>query len=35
VCNGTCINPLTSSKNCGSCGNVCPAGVSCHDGACG
>lgn len=27
-------DPLTDANNCGSCGNVCPAGASCANGAC-
>jgi len=28
-------NPKTDSKNCGVCGNACPAGVACVEGKCG
>ena len=32
-CNGTCTDDTTTS-NCGSCGNVCPAGDTCTSGTC-
>ena len=37
VCeNGThCTDLMTDEENCGSCGNVCPQGLSCFNGTCG
>ena len=29
-----CETNITTAQNCGACGNVCPAGDACHDGAC-
>lgn len=29
-CNGTCVNLLTDSNNCGHCGNMCPIGTTCY-----
>jgi len=34
LCSGTCTNLQTDEDNCGSCGNVCPAGASCSGGTC-
>jgi hypothetical protein len=37
MCKGSCINPVTLASdvnNCGSCGNVCPAGQQCYSGIC-
>jgi hypothetical protein len=34
LCNGTCIDGLSDPNNCGSCGNVCPAGQDCVRGSC-
>jgi sulfatase modifying factor 1 len=34
LCNGLCIDEQTDPQNCGACGNVCPAGVSCKGGSC-
>ncbi|MEZ4391011.1 MAG: MXAN_6577-like cysteine-rich protein [Polyangiales bacterium] len=34
VCSGVCVNLMTNSANCGSCGNGCPSGRSCVTGAC-
>lgn len=31
---GVCVNLLWNRENCGSCGNACPAGLACEDGAC-
>jgi hypothetical protein len=33
-CFGTCTRVVGDSLNCGSCGNVCPAGVTCALGVC-
>ncbi len=33
-CGGSCVDVLTDAANCGACGEACPGGVSCHDGAC-
>ncbi len=33
-CAGTCIDPQTSSTNCGACGTICGTGQSCAAGAC-
>jgi len=34
-CNDQCVDTQTDPSNCGSCGNVCPAGEQCVQGACG
>jgi len=34
VCNGACVDLNSDQNNCGACGNVCPAGQECVDGAC-
>ena len=34
VCNGACVDLNSDQDNCGGCGNVCPAGQDCVDGAC-
>ena len=34
-CNGKCWVLTTSERNCGACGNRCPAGVTCENGRCG
>jgi hypothetical protein len=34
ACNGTCVNVLSDTKNCGGCGRACATGQSCVDGAC-
>jgi len=33
-CNGTCVDYLHDSDNCGACGNVCGAGTCCTNGNC-
>ena len=33
-CDGTCVYYLTDPLNCGACGNICPSGQSCSEGAC-
>ena len=33
-CAGKCVNFLTDTSNCGSCGNVCPSGTVCSNGIC-
>ncbi|MFL5760007.1 MAG: hypothetical protein ACJ789_09720 [Thermomicrobiales bacterium] len=33
LCNGVCTS-ITSSQNCGSCGNVCPTGIPCIGTSC-
>jgi hypothetical protein len=33
-CNGTCVSLYFDAGNCGSCGNVCPPGTRCLQGAC-
>lgn len=35
VDDGCEVDVLVSAEHCGSCGNACPAGQSCHDGKCG
>ncbi len=34
TCNGSCVDVSSDDLNCGSCGNVCGAGVSCAAGEC-
>jgi hypothetical protein len=34
LCSGACSDLKTDSRNCGSCGFVCPAGTSCQDSWC-
>ncbi|TAN33818.1 hypothetical protein EPN28_01090 [Patescibacteria group bacterium] len=34
LCNGKCITTMWDSKNCGACGNQCPAGQMCEVGKC-
>src|SRR5262249_44845244 len=34
VCNGICRNLQTDAANCGACGNACPMGHQCVQGAC-
>lgn len=34
LCNNNCTDTLTDNKNCGTCGNTCPAGQSCTNGNC-
>lgn len=34
VCGDTCVSLRTDVANCGACGNVCPAGQTCSQGAC-
>ena len=34
VCNSVCVDTFTDPAHCGGCGNVCPAGDVCLDGAC-
>lgn len=34
ACGATCASPLTDANNCGACGVVCGAGLSCVSGAC-
>jgi hypothetical protein len=33
-CNNVCVDPRSDPRNCGQCGNVCPAGRSCRAGTC-
>jgi hypothetical protein len=33
-CSTGCVNPASSTSNCGACGNVCGAGETCSAGAC-
>ena len=33
-CSGTCVDLQTDTKNCGACGNACPASNSCELGVC-
>lgn len=33
-CSGTCTTTSTDPRNCGTCGNVCPAGAQCQGGVC-
>ncbi|MCW5833172.1 MAG: hypothetical protein KIS78_12290 [Labilithrix sp.] len=34
LCNDQCVNVQTDTRNCGSCGNVCPTGYYCSAGTC-
>ncbi|PYH75478.1 integrin alpha N-terminal domain-containing protein [Aspergillus uvarum CBS 121591] len=34
LCSGACTDTSTDSKNCASCGTVCPAGSTCSQGVC-
>ena len=34
ICAGSCINTLTDTRNCGSCGNSCAIGQACTAGQC-
>lgn len=34
VCDGQCVNPATSTANCGACGYACPSGQYCAEGSC-
>jgi hypothetical protein len=34
ACGGSCSDPMFDPANCGSCGNVCPAGEACVHGSC-
>jgi hypothetical protein len=35
TCGGSaCVSLASDSSNCGQCGNVCPEGIACQDGAC-
>ncbi len=34
VCDGACVDTLTDSNNCGSCGNECLGGDTCQNGLC-
>lgn len=34
LCNGTCVDMLADSQNCGSCGNICSLGMICINGSC-
>ncbi len=33
-CGGSCVNVLSSTSNCGACGNVCPSKWACSGGSC-
>ena len=35
ICRGVCTDTSKDPSNCGTCGNACPSGVSCLNGACG
>ena len=34
LCAGVCVDTESDAKNCGGCGNTCPAGASCMSGKC-
>ncbi|HZZ84969.1 MAG TPA: hypothetical protein VFE30_10565 [Anaeromyxobacteraceae bacterium] len=34
LCAATCVDLASDPLNCGTCGNACPAGVACGQGAC-
>jgi hypothetical protein len=34
LCNGRCMTLWENNRNCGACGNVCPAGTQCRGGEC-
>ena len=34
VCGGQCVDPQRSVAHCGACGNACPPGNVCANGAC-
>ena len=34
ACSGECVDLTTSDRHCGRCGNACPGGSSCRQGAC-
>jgi hypothetical protein len=33
-CGASCVDPMTSLQNCGTCGNACSGGKTCQQGAC-
>jgi len=33
-CNGVCVDTCCNNQNCGSCGNICPPGLTCFEGIC-
>jgi hypothetical protein len=34
LCNNHCVDSLSDAGNCGGCGNICPPGATCQNGAC-
>lgn len=34
LCGGVCTDTQQDDKNCGKCGNACPTGIACQNGAC-
>jgi alpha-tubulin suppressor-like RCC1 family protein len=34
LCDGACVDPLTSAEHCGWCGRACPGGEACSGGVC-